>query len=321
MHRWTGVPDGGNRMARLENVDLTTDLGFIRLKNPVIPASGCFGYGEEFQQFYRLDRLGAFVMKGVYMNARPGNVPPRLQETAAGLLNSIGLAGPGAKGLIPVIKRTAELTKTPIIVNVCGSTDDEYMEVAGVFDTLDEVAVLELNISCPNVRAGGMCPAQDKDHTYALVKRIKENTQKPLMVKLSPNTHDVPSVAMAAERAGADSISLVNTFLGIAVNLEKRAPVFKNIVAGLSGPAIKPLALKLVWEVAQSVKIPVIGIGGIMTGKDVLEFILCGASAVQVGTVNIIEPCASVRIIDELEEAMRELNIKNLDEIKGTLKT
>lgn len=308
-------------MGKIETVDLSADLGFAVLKNPVIPASGTFGYGVEFMEFFSLDILGAFILKGIYIDARDGNTPPRIHETAAGLLNSIGLAGPGAEALKGIIKRAAANTKTPIIVNVCGGSDKEYLEVAEIFDAMDEVAMLELNISCPNVKAGGKCPAQDRWHTYRLVKEVRENTQKPLIVKLSPNTHDVPSVAASAEEAGADCISLVNTFLGMAVDLETRAPVFKNILAGLSGPAIKPLALKHVWDVAQTVTIPVIGIGGITTGRDVLEFILAGASAVQTGTINMVEPCASVRIIAELEETMKELGIKNLNEIKGKLKT
>jgi dihydroorotate dehydrogenase (NAD+) catalytic subunit len=305
----------------VDMVDLSADLGFITLKNPIIPASGTFGYGEEFREFFPLDILGAFALKGIYKNPRKGNPPPRIHETAAGLLNSIGLAGPGAEELKKIIQRVAAATTTPIIVNVCGETDEEYLEVAKIFDAMDEVAILELNISCPNVRAGGKCPAQDRQHTYRLVKQVKENTEKPLMVKLSPNAHDVPSIAAAAEEAGADCISLVNTFLGLAVDLKTRAPMFKNILAGLSGPAIKPLALKLVWEVAKTVTIPVIGIGGITTGKDVLEFILAGASAVQTGTINMVEPGASVRIIKELEETMNELNINHLNDIKGKLKT
>lgn len=301
-------------------IDVTVDLGFITLKNPIIPASGTFGYGEEFQAFFPLDKLGAFILKGIYKNPRKGNVPPRIHETAAGLLNSIGLAGPGAEELKKTIKRLAAVTKTPIIVNICGESDEEYLEVAQIFNAMEEVSILELNISCPNVKAGGKCPAQDRQHTFHLVKEIKKNTHKPLMVKLSPNTNDVPSVAAAAQEAGAHCISLVNTFLGMAVDLTKKAPVFKNIFAGLSGPAIKPLALKLVWEVAKAVSIPVIGIGGITTGKDVLEFILVGASAVQIGTINMVEPGAAIRIINELEETMKVLNIKNLNEIKGRLK-
>ncbi len=301
-------------------VDLTAELGFITLKNPIIPASGTFGYGEEFHPFFNLDILGAFVLKGIYKSARPGNPPPRLYETPAGLLNSIGLAGPGAEGLKTIIKRVATITKTPLIVNVCGGSDEEYQEVAEIFDTMPEVAMLELNISCPNVQGGGVCPAQNDRHTYRLVKRIKDNTSKPLIVKLTPNAWDITSIALAAEEAGADCLSLVNTFLGLAVDLKRRAPVFKNVFAGLSGPAIKPLALKLVWEVSRTVSIPVIGIGGICTGKDVLEFILAGASAVQTGTINMTEPSASVRIIAELEQTMAELHINNLLEIKGALK-
>jgi dihydroorotate dehydrogenase (NAD+) catalytic subunit len=301
-------------------VDLSADLGFMRLKNPVIPGSGTFGYGEEFRPFFDLDILGAFVLKGIYKNPRKGNPPPRLHETASGLLNSIGLAGPGAEELKKIIKRVAAVTATPIIVNVCGESDDEYLEVAEIFDEMKEVAVLELNISCPNVREGGRCPAQDDKHTYRLVKRIKDHTAKPLLVKLTPNTADITSIALSAEEAGADGVSLVNTFLGMAVDLKKRAPVFRNVFAGLSGPAIKPLALRLVWEVAKNVSIPVIGIGGITTGKDVLEYILVGASAVQTGTVNMVEPGASVRIIGEIEHLMNELHIDNLNELKGTLR-
>jgi len=299
--------------------DLTADLGFAKLKNPVIPASGTFGYGEEFLEFYDLDLLGAFVMKGVYRDEREGNPPPRIWETPSGLLNSIGLAGPGAAGLVPVIKDVASKTSTPVIVNVCGGSDAEYLEVAKVFDVMDEVSMLELNISCPNVRAGGSCPAQSVVDTRRVVKLVKENTKKPLIVKLSPNVSDVASIARSAEDSGADAISVVNTFLGLALDVKKRRPVFKNFFAGLSGPAIKPLALKIVWEVACAVKIPVIGIGGIMTGKDVLEFILAGAAAVQTGTVNIVEPTGSVRIINETRELMDELGIKDLKEIRGGL--
>lgn len=302
-------------------VDLSVDLGFIQLKNPIIPASGTFGYGEEFQPFFNLDHIGAFVLKGIYKNKREGNKPPRIFETASGLLNSIGLAGPGANELAKIIKKVHQTTTTPIIVNVCGETDEEYLEVAEFFDRMKEVAMLELNISCPNVKASGKCPAQDDQHTYRLVKQIKQNTTTPLIVKLSPNVYDISSIAISAEEAGADCISLVNTFLGMAVDMKSKMPVFKNIVAGLSGPAIKPLALKLVWEVAKSVHIPVMGIGGITCGQDVLEFILCGAAAVQTGTINMIEPTASIRIIGEIETIMKEQQINNLNELRGKLKT
>lgn len=299
--------------------DLISDLGFIKLKNPVIPASGTFGYGEEFSPFYDLNKLGAFVMKGVYMEPRAGNPPPRLLETPSGLLNSVGLAGPGAKGLKDIVKRVAKITDTPIIINVCGGSDEEYLEVAEIFDEMKEVSLLELNISCPNVRGGGRCPAQNDKHTYRVVKLIKDNIRKPLIVKLSPNVSDISSIALSAEEAGADAISVVNTFLGLALDLEKRKPVFYNFFAGLSGPAIKPLALKVVWEVASAVNIPVIGIGGISSGSDVLEFILAGAHAVQTGTINIVEPSASVRIIREVGELMEKLKIERLEDLRGRL--
>ncbi len=299
--------------------DLSVDLGFCTLKNPLIPASGTFGYGEEFTPFFNLDILGALVLKGIYKNARPGNPPPRLCETPAGLLNSIGLAGPGADKLQEIIRRLSARTTTPIIVNVCGQDDREFVEVAEIFAAMPEVSMLELNISCPNVKKGGACPAQDDQHTYRLVKRIKEHVHKPLIVKLSPNTADIAVIARAAQEAGADALSLVNTFLGLAVNLEKRRPLFANTLAGLSGPAIKPLALKLVWEVCRQVQIPVIGMGGITSGKDVLEYILVGASAVQIGTVNFYEPAAAVRILAELEQEMTNLHINSLGEIRGKL--
>jgi len=300
-------------------VNLSVDLGFITLKNPIIPASGTFGYGEEFSEFFNLDQLGGLVLKGIFLNARNGNPSPRLSETPAGLLNSIGLAGPGAEALKPVIHRLARMTSTPIIVNVCGETDEEYLQVARCFDDMPEVKILELNISCPNVAAGGRCPAQSDSHTYRLVSQVKQRIRTPLMVKLSPNVADITSVAKAAEEAGADSLSLVNTFLGLAVDLRRRRPVFHNVVAGLSGPAIKPLALRMVWEVAQTVSIPVIGIGGICSGKDVLEYILVGASAVQTGTINLVEPGASLRILREMKDEMHRLGIGALDQLRGTL--
>ena len=299
--------------------DLSADLGFCTLKNPVIPASGTFGYGEEFLPFFDLDLLGALVLKGVFREPRPGNPPPRLTETPCGVLNSIGLAGPGSGKLQEIIRRLHARTSTPIIVNVCGEDDGEFAEVAGIFSAMDEVAMLELNISCPNVKKGGACPAQDVGHTSRLVRRVKNVTRKPLIVKLSPNTAELVGVARAAEEAGADAISLVNTFLGLAVDLEKRRPVFANTLAGLSGPAIKPLALKLVWEVCRQARIPVIGMGGISSGRDVLDYILVGAAAVQIGTVNFVEPAAAVRIIGEIEAEMDRLRIKNLSEIRGKL--
>jgi dihydroorotate dehydrogenase (NAD+) catalytic subunit len=299
--------------------DLSVDLGFCTLKNPLIPASGTFGYGEEFAPFFDLDILGALVLKGIYKNARPGNPPPRLCETPAGLLNSIGLAGPGADKLQVIVRRLAAKTNTPIIVNVCGQDDREFLEVAEIFSAMPEVTMLELNISCPNVKKGGVCPAQDDQHTFRLVKLVRAHINKPLIVKLSPNAADIVAVARAAQEAGADALSLVNTFLGLAVDLENRRPVFANTLAGLSGPAIKPLALNLVWEVCRQVQIPVIGMGGITSGKDALEYILVGAAAVQIGTVNFCEPGAAVRILHEIETEMDKLGIQSLAALRGKL--
>jgi len=301
-------------------VDLSVDLGFMQLKNPLIPASGTFGYGEEFSAFFDLDILGAMVLKGIFSNPREGNPPPRIHETAAGLLNSIGLAGPGAPRLREMVQSLATVTSTPIIVNVCGEDDEEYLAVSRIFDDMPEVAALELNISCPNVKLQGRCTAQDARHTRQLVRRIREKTRKPLITKLSPNVADIGEIARAAQEGGSDAISLVNTFLGLAVDLPSRKPVFRNVVAGLSGPAIKPLALRLVYEAAGSVSIPVIGIGGIATGRDVLEYLLVGARAVQTGTVNLVDPGASARILGEMREEMERLGISRLDEIQGRMK-
>jgi dihydroorotate dehydrogenase (NAD+) catalytic subunit len=299
--------------------DLSADLGFCTLKNPVITASGTFGYGEEFLPFFELDLLGAVVLKGIFRQARPGNPPPRLHETPAGLLNSIGLAGPGGPALQEIIRRLHARTPVPIIVNVCGEDDDEFAEVAALFSAMDEVAMLELNISCPNVRQGGACPAQDAGHTARLVRRVKDSLRKPLIVKLSPNAADIVAVAQAAQDAGADALSLVNTFLGLAVDLDSRRPVFANVYAGLSGPAIKPLALRLVREVCRKAYVPVIGMGGIASGRDVLEYVLVGASAVQVGTASFREPAAAARIAVEVAEEMERLGIRSLADIRGKL--
>ncbi len=298
-------------------VNTEVDLGFIKLKNPIITASGTFGYGLEFKELLDLNELGAIVLKGIYNEERKGNEPPRIYETSSGILNSVGLPGVGKIKLKEIIKELKQTTSTPIVVNVCGEEDKEYIEVAEFFNNDDNVSALELNISCPNIHEGGRCPAQDKEHTYKLVKEVKEKADKPIIVKLSPNVCDISEIALSAESAGADAISLVNTFLGLAIDVRNKKFVFKNIIAGLSGPAIKPLALKLVWEVSNSVNIPVIGLGGISSGKDVLEFIYAGADAIQIGTINLVEPSAGFRILNELRDLMKELNIKNLMEIKG----
>lgn len=300
--------------------DLTVDLGFRKLRNPVITASGTFGYGLEFQPVLDLERLGGFVVKGLYFEPREGNPPPRLAETASGLINAIGLQGIGVRAFrAEILPRLRDLD-TAVIINVCGNDDDEYVRVAEALGRERGVAAFELNISCPNVKQDGACPALAPESTYALVKRVKAATAVPLITKLSPNVTDIVGIARAAEEAATDAISLVNTFLAMAIDVETRRPKLGNIFGGLSGPAIKPIALRMVYQVASRVRIPVIGIGGIMTGRDALEFLIAGARAIEVGTANFADPTAAVRIVGELERFCEEKGIARLADIIGTLR-
>jgi dihydroorotate dehydrogenase (NAD+) catalytic subunit len=301
--------------------DLSVDLGFLRLRNPVITASGTFGYGLEFKPFVSLDKLGAIIVKGLYLNPRPGNPPPRLAESTGGLLNAIGLQGIGVRAFCDEILPKLEGIRTPLIVNVCGETDEEYAAVIDFLNKDSRVDAYELNISCPNVEKGGRCPALNPDHTFALVKLAKKTSHKPLITKLSPNVTDIVSVARAAEEAGSDAISLINTLLAMAVDVETRRPRLANIFGGLSGPAIKPIALRMVYQVASTLRIPVIGLGGIMTGRDALEFLVVGARAVEVGTANFVDPGASLRIVREIRDFCRKEGIAGVADITGSLKT
>jgi len=303
------------------SVDLSVDLGFLKLRNPVIAASGTFGYGLEFKPFVDLNRLGAIVVKGLYFNPRPGNPPPRLAESPSGLINSIGLQGIGVRAFCEKILPQLQGLRTPIIVNVCGETDEEYAAVIDHLNKDRRIAAYELNISCPNVKEEGRCPALSPDHTFSLVKLAKGASRRPLIVKLSPNVTDIVSVARAAEEAGADAISLINTLLAMAVDVETRRPRLANTLGGLSGPAIKPIALRMVYQVASSVRIPVIGMGGIMNGRDALEFLIVGARAVEVGTANFIDPGASVRIVKEIQDYCLEKGIPRVEDVSGTLMT
>jgi dihydroorotate dehydrogenase (NAD+) catalytic subunit len=300
-------------------VDLTTDLGFLKLKNPVLTASGTFGYGLEFAPFIDLSRLGGLVVKGLYFGPRPGNPPPRLAETSSGLLNAIGLQGIGVAEFSEKVLPKLRGLGTAVIVNVCGGDEDEYVAVVEYLNKQDGIAAYELNISCPNVKKNGLCPALRPDTTKALVKAVKKRSRRPVIVKLSPNVTDITAIAQAAEEAGADALSLVNTFLGMAVDLDARRPMLANVFGGLSGPAIKPLALRLVYQAAQAVRIPVIGMGGIMTGRDALEFLLVGARAVEVGTANMADPEASVRVIDEMSDYCRRNGLARVADIVGRL--
>lgn len=301
-------------------VDLSVDLGFLKLKNPVLAASGTFGYGLEFKPFYDLELLGGFVVKGLYYNAKEGNRPPRLVETASGLINSIGLQGVGIEAFCEEVLPELAGLKTAVIVNVCGEDEDEYARVAEYLSRHKGIAALELNISCPNVREGGRCPAQDPESTFRTVKKVKQACSFPVITKLSPNVTDITEIALAAENAGSQAISLVNTILAMAVDLETRKPKLGNILGGLSGPAIKPIALRMVFQVAGAVKIPVVGMGGIFTAEDALEFMMVGASAVQVGTANFIDPDACLRIIQGMEKWAENHGIFRISRVIGSLK-
>ena len=304
-----------------QSVDLSVDLGFLKLRNPVIAASGTFGYGLEFKPFVDLNKLGGIVVKGLYFNPRPGNPPPRLAESPSGLINSIGLQGIGVRAFCEKILPQLQGLRTPIIVNVCGETDEEYAAVIDYLNKDKRIAAYELNISCPNVKEEGRCPALSPDHTFSLVKLAKGASRRPLIVKLSPNVTDIMSVARAAEEAGADAISLINTLLAMAVDVDTRRPRLANTLGGLSGPAIKPIALRMVYQVASSVRIPVIGMGGIMNGRDALEFFIVGARAVEVGTANFVDPGASARIVKEIQNYCLEKGIPRVEDVSGTLMT
>jgi dihydroorotate dehydrogenase (NAD+) catalytic subunit len=302
-----------------KGIDLTTDLGFLKLRNPVLTASGTFGYGLEFESYLDLEKLGGIVVKGLYYKPREGNPPPRLVETASGLINAIGLQGVGVEAFAAKVLPKLRHLKTAIIVNVCGADDDEYAAVVEYLDKQDGIAAYELNISCPNVKKEGACPALAPQPTFDLVKRIKAASRRPLITKLSPNVTSIVEIAQAAEEAGTDAVALVNTFLALAVDLETRRPKLGNVFGGLSGPAIKPIALRMVYQVASRLKVPVIGMGGIMSGTDALEFLVAGAAAVEVGTANFVDPDAASRIVAEIERWCEAHGVKAVRDVVGTL--
>ncbi len=301
--------------------DLSVDLGFIKLKNPVLAASGTFGYGLEFESFIDLNRLGGFVVKGLYYSPREGNPPPRLVETSSGLINAIGLPGIGVERFSEEILPQLQKYSTAIIVNVCGEREEEYASVVEFLDKREGISAYELNISCPNVEQDGLCPALSPEAAFSAVRLVKKTTSRPVITKLSPNVTDVVEIALSAQEAGTDALSLVNTFLAMAVDTETRKPKLANIYGGLSGPAIKPIVLRMVHQVARQVKVPVIGIGGILTGRDALEFLISGAKAVEVGTANFIDPESTVKIIEELKEYCRNKGVDRIETLIGTLKT
>ena len=301
--------------------DMTVNLSGLTLRNPVMTASGTFGYGQEFAEYVDLEKIGAFVTKGLSLKPKAGNPTPRIVETPGGMLNAIGLQNVGIDAFIAHKVPFLRTVATPAIVNFFGTTVDEYAELAGRLDAIPEVAGLEVNISCPNVKQGGIVFGTDPACAAQVVIACRAATSKPLIVKLSPNVTDIVAMAQACADAGADALSLINTLTGMAIDLNRRKPVLANVTGGLSGPAIKPVALRMVWQVARAVKLPIIGIGGIMNATDALEFILAGATAVQVGTASFINPGAAGEIAAGVEAWLRERGVARVSDLIGALES
>ncbi len=300
--------------------DLQTEIGGITLKNPVMTASGTFGYGREFEAFMDLNRLGGLIVKGLSLAPSKGNPPPRIIETPCGMLNAIGLENVGLDAFIETKLPFLRGLDTPIFVNIYGDSIEQYAELAARLDDVPGVAGVEVNISCPNVKAGGVAFGTDARTAYQVVRAVRAQTRLPTMVKLSPNVTDITAIARSVEEGGADSISLINTITGMAIDLGARRPLLANITGGLSGPAIKPIALRMVWQTVQAVAVPVIGIGGITSARDALEFLVVGAAAVQIGTANFINPQAATDVIDGISNYMQDKEITKITDIIGTLK-
>lgn len=299
--------------------NLTIDLNGLQLKNPVLTASGTFGYGIEFQDFIDLTKLGGFIVKGTTLHPREGNPYPRMAETPSGMLNAVGLQNKGVHYFIDHIYPLIENIHTNILVNVSGSTIADYVETAEKINALEKIPGIELNISCPNVKEGGMAFGTQCASVAAVVKAVRRVYHKHLMVKLSPNVTHIQEIALTAEAEGADSLSLINTLMGMAVDIRTRRPVLSTVTGGLSGPCVKPVALRMVWQVAKAVRIPVVGLGGIMNATDALEFILAGASAVQIGTANFIDPTVTMKIIEGIDHYLDENGFKAVKDIVGLI--
>lgn len=302
-------------------VNLTTHIGGgLTLRNPVMTASGTFGYGQEFAELVNLHRLGAIVVKGISILPRCGNPPPRIVETTGGMLNAIGLENVGVEGFLrdklPFLKELG----TPLVVNILGNSLDDYACLAEMLNDIEGISAIEVNISCPNVKEGGVAFGTDPVMVHAVTKAVREKTTRPVIIKLSPNVSDITSTAKAAEAGGADAVSLINTLIGMAINHRTRTPRLANVIGGLSGPAIKPIALRMVWQTAGAVKIPVIGIGGIMNAEDALEFLIAGASAVQIGTANFVNPDTAEKVVDGITAYLHENGCDSLREIIGSLR-
>ena len=299
-------------------VNLSINLCGLQLDNPVIPASGCFGYGREFAAYYDINLLGSFSFKGTTLSPRFGNPTPRIAETPGGMLNAVGLQNPGAEHVIAhELPEMKAWFRKPVIANVSGFSLEEYVEACRLLDGQEQVGILEVNVSCPNVHGGGMAFGTGADSAAAVTKAVKAVTKKPVFIKLSPNVTDIVSIAKACEDAGADGLSLINTLLGMRIDLARRRPVLANTTGGLSGPAVFPVALRMVWQVANAVRIPVVGMGGVSSAEAVLEMLLAGATAVEVGAANLVNPTACRDIVAALPEAMERFGIKSLSDIIG----
>lgn len=300
-------------------VNLDVNIHQLKLKNPVLTASGTFGFGEEFADFFDLSEIGGFITKGTTIHNREGNPYPRMAETPSGMLNAVGLQNKGVDNFISVIYPRIKDIDTNIIVNVSGSTIEDYMACAEKIAELDKVKAIELNISCPNVKQGGMAFGTSSTTAGEVVRNVRKIYSKTLIVKLSPNVTDITEIAKAVEAEGADSVSLVNTFLGMAINAETKKPILSTITGGLSGPCIKPIALRMVWQTFNAVKIPIIGLGGIMNAKDAIEFMLAGATAIEIGTANFIDPLTPIKVAKGIEEYLNKNGHKSVNEIIGAL--
>jgi dihydroorotate dehydrogenase (NAD+) catalytic subunit len=307
-----------DKMKTKTSVQMAVNLGRLKLKNPVMTASGTFGYGEEYADYVDLNRLGAVVVKGLSLKPRLGNPPPRIMETASGMLNAVGLQNIGVDAFIEEKLPLLQKFDVKVIANIYGETYDEYKKVAKKLSMAKGVHALEVNISCPNVKKGGLSFGADPKIAAMVTRKVKDETSLPVIVKLTPNVTDIAAVAEAAEKAGANAISLINTLTGMSVNLKTRTSHLKNITGGLSGPAIKPVALRMVWQVVKRVSIPVIGVGGITTAQDALEFLILGAKAVQIGTANFINPHATIDILEGIQNYLKNNKIKDINDIIGT---
>ncbi|AVM51872.1 dihydroorotate dehydrogenase (NAD+) catalytic subunit [Bacteroides zoogleoformans] len=299
--------------------DLNVNIGELRMKNPVMTASGTFGYGLEFADFIELARIGGIIVKGTTLHKREGNPYPRMVETPSGMLNAVGLQNKGVHYFVEHIYPSIKDIQTNMIVNVSGSAIEDYVETAAIINELDKISAIELNISCPNVKQGGMAFGITVKGAEEVVKAVRSVYKKTLIVKLSPNVTDIAEIARGVENGGADSVSLINTLLGMAIDAERRRPILSTVTGGMSGAAVKPIALRMVWQVAKSVKIPVIGIGGIMNWKDAVEFMLAGATAIQIGTANFIDPTITVKVADGIDNYLNRHGYTSAKDIIGAL--